>query len=194
MVAIGLLAVPAAAVRMQHTTDASAQPTFPDKPAAPKPPASSATPVSEVRTQDPRAVRLAKFFSELHCPIRTLAEDFIHAADENHLDWRLLPSISVIESGGGKAYKNNNIFGWNNGAELFPSIRHGIREVAFKLGRSPLYRRSNTAGKLHTYNSDESYVDSVLGVMNRISPEVNLNPVSHLARREASRGYEFQKD
>src|SRR5437870_3248921 len=60
---------------------------------------------------DPRTDRLKKFFARLHCPVIYLAADFVHAADDNHLDWRLLPSISVIESGGGKAYKNNNIFG-----------------------------------------------------------------------------------
>jgi hypothetical protein len=108
-----------------------------------------------------------------------LAEEFVHAADDNHLDWRLLPSISVIESGGGKAYKNNNIFGWANGEYPFPSIRSGIHEVAYKLGRSPLYRNRDVVGKLRVYNPNEGYVENVVMVMNRISPVVNLAAARH---------------
>lgn len=123
---------------------------------------------------DPRTVRLETFLARLHCPIAGMAADFVHAADQNRLDWRLLPSISVIESGGGKAYRNNNIFGWNNGLEPFPSLRAGLDVVASRLGHSPLYRNLDSLGKLHVYNPDESYADKVLDVMNRISPKVNL--------------------
>jgi hypothetical protein len=113
-----------------------------------------------------------------------LAEDFVHAADDNHLDWRLLPSISVVESGGGKAYRNNNIFGWNQGLQLFPTIRAGINTVAFKLGKSPLYRDRDSVGKLRIYNPDESYAGLVLSVMNRISPVAQLKPVRTVVRRQ----------
>ena len=119
---------------------------------------------------DPRTVRLKRFLSKLHCPVSDMAEDFIHAADDNRLDWRLLPSISVIESGGGKAYRNNNIMGWNQGLQAFPTIRSGIYQVAYKLARSPLYRNENVLGKLRLYNPNEEYAGSVLAVMSRISP------------------------
>jgi hypothetical protein len=138
---------------------------------------------------DPRTLRLKTFFSRLHCPVIGLSEDFIHASDANHLDWRLLPSISVIESGGGKAYKNNNIFGWNNGVQPFASIRSGIREVAFKLGRSPLYRNRDVVGKLRLYNPNESYAPNVVSVMNRISPVVNLRPVRQQIIRQQTYAY-----
>lgn len=123
---------------------------------------------------DPRTVRLASFLARLHCPIVVMAQDFVHAADENRLDWRLLPSISVIESGGGKAYRNNNIFGWNNGIEPFPSLRAGLDLVASRLGHSPLYRNLDSVGKLRVYNPDEAYASKVVDVMNRISPKVTL--------------------
>ena len=111
----------------------------------------------------------------------------MQAADDNHLDWRLLPSISVIESGGGKAYKNNNIFGWANGDHLFPTLRSAINEVAFKLGKSSLYRGKDVEAKLHLYNPDEAYAGNVEAVMNQISPVVNLRP----ARRLVSRTNQF---
>jgi hypothetical protein len=119
---------------------------------------------------DPRTERLRCFFSSLHCPIFNMAEDFVHAADDNHLDWRLLPSISVIESSGGKAYRNNNIFGWGLGGPLpFPSIRAGLNMVAFKLGQSALYRDLDVPGKLRVYNPNANYPGKVMDVMNRIS-------------------------
>jgi hypothetical protein len=120
---------------------------------------------------DPRAVRLQRFFARLHSPAAPLAAVFVREADEYHLDWRLLPSISVIESGGGKNCRNNNIFGWNGGNTVFPSIGSGIHEVAYRLGRSRLYKSRDVVGKLHLYNSeDEDYVGKVLEVMHRISP------------------------
>src|SRR5205085_2353606 len=78
---------------------------------------------------DPRTVRLKKFLSRLHCPVTYLAEDFIHAADENHLDWRLLPSISIIEASGGQAYKNNNTFDLGAGPHLCPTVTAGAEEA-----------------------------------------------------------------
>jgi hypothetical protein len=175
MIAIGLLAVPIT-IWLEKTVDT--------KPPAPKPIKlpPSAAPVQPV-SLDPRATRLKKFLGHLHCPVAPLADEFVNAADENHLDWRLLPSISVIESGGGKAYRNNNIFGWNQGLQLFPTITSGIREVAYKLGKSALYRNRNAEEKLRIYNPDPTYPDRVLAVMRRISPVADLNPAGRLVQR-----------
>jgi hypothetical protein len=139
---------------------------------------------------DPRPARVAKFLSTLHCPVANLSEDFVHAADDNGLDWRLLPSIAVIESGGGKAYRNNNIFGWANGETEFPTLRSGINEVAFKLGKSPLYRGKSVLAKLHLYNPDENYARSVLAVMRRISPVEDLVPAPRLVQEQDQFVYE----
>jgi hypothetical protein len=125
---------------------------------------------------DLRTVRLKKFMNKLHCPVAYLSEDFVRAADDNHLDWRLLPSIAIIESGGGKAYirEKNNIFGWGGGEIYFDSVRAGLQTVAHELGRGSLYRRHNSLGKLHLYNPDENYAQQVMAVMRRISPVVKL--------------------
>lgn len=126
---------------------------------------------------DPRIERLVRYFTRLHCPVVPLASDFVRAADANQLDWRLLPGISVVESGGGKAYRNNNIFGWDNGAHPFVSVRSGIHEVAYRLGRSPLYRNRDSVGKLRVYNTDAAYGRAVLQVMSQISPTVVARPL-----------------
>ena len=143
--------------------------------ASPEPPARVvAVNTARPTGPDPRAVRLRRFLSKLHCPVAVMSEDFVQAADDNQLDWRLLPSIAVIESSGGKAYKNNNIFGWRKGDEVFPTIRAGLNHVAYKLGRSPLYRSRNSLAKLRLYNPNEEYPGNVMAVMNRISPLADL--------------------
>lgn len=123
------------------------------------------------KAADPRTARLSRFLAKLHCPVANLAGEFVAAADKNHLDWRLLPSISIIESGGGKAFRNNNIFGWSNGDMKFSSIKAGLQEVADKLSRGPRYKNRDSVGKLHVYNPDEEYAARVVEVMNRIGPE-----------------------
>src|SRR3954451_3103930 len=132
---------------------------------------------------DPRTERLKTFFSSLHCPVSYLSAEFVRASDENGLDWRLLPSISVIESGGGKAYKNNNLFGWANGDYLFSTLKAGIHEVADKLGKSPLSRNRDVPAKLHLYNPNEEYATNVMTVMTRISPVVHLQKASERKRQ-----------
>ncbi len=171
-VAVGLIALPET-VKLENVTAA-----VPAKTPVVQPVLQAALP-----SPDPRTVRLRKYFSRLRCPVSYLAEDFVQAADDNHLDWRLLPSISVIESGGGKEYRNNNIFGWAHGDHLFPTLRSGINEVAFKLGKSPLYRNRDIESKLHIYNPDETYADNVQAVMNQISPVVNLKRANRIVRR-----------
>ena len=165
LVAMGMVAIPLSLQLHRPVIQASAQPKIPPPP------------------RDPRVTKLHGFLAKLDCPVATMAEDFVRVADENHLDWRLLPSIAVIESGGGKAYRNNNIFGWNKGDQSFATIRSGMELVAYKLAHSPLYRRRDSLGKLRIYNEDEDYAPAVLAVMNRISPVIRLRPVSNTVPR-----------
>jgi hypothetical protein len=117
---------------------------------------------------DPRLSRLKKFFADRDCPLKDSADDFLVAADQNELDWRLLPSISIIESSGGKDYKNNNVFGWDSCKERFPSVRAGIHYVAAKLGKSSRYKDKDVDGKLQIYNPLPEYPQRVEAVMRSI--------------------------
>ncbi len=120
--------------------------------------------------EDPRVLSLSRFFEEKDSPVALLARDFIVAADWNGLDWRLLPAIAFVESGGGKAFRNNNIFGWDHGNWPFPSIRAGIHFVGQRLSASKLYEHKNVAGKLATYNPHSHYPLLVTSVMDEIGP------------------------
>ena len=120
--------------------------------------------------QDPRLKRLEKFFQSAGCPAQKYSDTFLEAADANGLDWRLLPSISFIESTGGKADRNNNLFGWDSGRAEFASPAAGIHTVGYRLSHSNLYRHKDLDAILATYNPDAEYAAKVKAVMRRISP------------------------
>lgn len=117
---------------------------------------------------DERFKRLSYFLSERDSPMTPYAADFIRAADLNGLDWRLLPSLAVVESSAGKYCRNHNAFGWDSGGARFKSLRHGIHVVGNKLAISPAYRGKTTVQKLRTYNSAPHYAPAVLAVMNQL--------------------------
>jgi len=127
-------------------------------------------PQTATPSEDPRLVRLQQFFSDKDCPAHKFAGDFIEAADDNDLDWRLLPSISYVGSGGGREYRNNNILGWANAGKRFESVRAGIRMVAERLATSPLYRDKGVDDILRTYNPEHGeYAARVKSVMRQIA-------------------------
>jgi hypothetical protein len=126
-------------------------------------------PAPEYRT-DPRFAALRGFFEKTGCPAVAYAFDFLRAADDYDLDWRLLPSISFVESTGGKAARNNNMFGWDSGNAEFTSAVAGINQVGYRLAYSDLYRDKDTDGILATYNPDVSYAARVKSVMRQIAP------------------------
>jgi len=120
---------------------------------------------------DPRLASLERFFRRASCPAVKYARAFVEAADRYDLDWRLLPSISYVESSGGKSALNNNLFGWDSGRARFVSPAAGIHEVGYQLTHSPLYRHKDTDGILATYNSSADYAAKVKFVMRIIAAE-----------------------
>jgi len=123
-----------------------------------------------VRT-DQRIARIKLYFQKYECPAHEYARDFVRAADLHDLDWRLLPSISMIESTGGKEAYNNNMFGWDNCKKKFRTKREGIYHVAAELGRSRTYRNKSLEQLLTLYNPRKEYGRAVKSVMSEIGPE-----------------------
>jgi hypothetical protein len=119
---------------------------------------------------DLREAILRKFLRANHCPDEEYTEVFIAEADRHGLDWRLLPSLALVESGGGRAAKGNNIFGWANGKSTFISIGEAIHTVATALGHGKAYRGKDLDGKLATFNQGTDYRAMVRDIMNQISP------------------------
>ena len=119
---------------------------------------------------DPRLETLRNFFHVADCPAEQYAAAFLEAADHNELDWRLLPSLSFVESTGGKFARDNNLFGWDSGRAHFPSPVAGIHAVGYRLSHSDLYKDKELDRLLATYNPNVEYVRKVKSVMRRISP------------------------
>jgi len=125
--------------------------------------------VAEYR-DDLRAETLRHFFQRFACPAEAYTVDFLEAADAYRLDWRLLPSISFVESAGGKASPNNNMFGWDQGRAHFPSPTAGIYEVAYRLAYSETYKDKDLDTVLTIYNPVGPYAQTVKSVMRQIAP------------------------
>lgn len=138
-------------------------------PVAMSPSQSKATPIPDYRN-DPRLGTLRNFFRSADCPAAALAEVFLEAADAYELDWRLLPSLSFVETTGGKAARNNNMFGWDSGRTKFSSPAAGIHAVGYNLAYSDTYRGKKLDGVLATYNPSPNYVRAVKSVMRSIAP------------------------
>jgi hypothetical protein len=119
---------------------------------------------------DPRLESLQRFFQKTECPVLDYSREFLEAADRYHLDWRLLPSISYVESTGGKAALHNNLFGWDSGRAEFSSFKASIFEVGYQLANSWLYRHKTTDAILATYNPNADYGQKVTWVMRQIAP------------------------
>lgn len=88
-----------------------------------------------VAAVDLRAHKLAKFLATYKSPLAFLADDFVHQADRNGLDYRLLPAIAGVESTFGRSYipGSYNVYGWGKGEIPFDSWVDGIARVCFGL-------------------------------------------------------------
>jgi len=128
----------------------------------------TAPPAADYR-EDHRSGALKSFFEKQDCPAQYYAEEFLDAADRYDLDWRLLPSLAYVESTGGKAAHNNNLFGWDSGRAQFSSPIAGIHEVGYRLTHSVLYKDKDLDGVLATYNPDVEYARRVKAVMQQIA-------------------------
>jgi hypothetical protein len=117
---------------------------------------------------DSRLQQLKAFFRELNSPAEHLAPDFLKASDRYRHDWRLLPSIAVVETGGGKVAPNNNLMGWSSGTVRFRTPAEGIHTVAERLANSGYYRYKSLDEMLETYNPVGGYPQRVREVMQMI--------------------------
>jgi hypothetical protein len=127
--------------------------------------------LTQIRTRFDRRVEvLRRFFHDNHCPDEDYASQFVLEADNHNLDWRLLPSLALVESGGGRRSAGNNHFGWNNGRTRFASISEAIHTVADAISTGKYYKGKTLVRKLSIYNTRIDYPAMVLSVMNQIAP------------------------
>jgi hypothetical protein len=65
-------------------------------------------------------------------PLFSYSQLLVETADKYNLDFRLMPAIAIVESGGGRAmiYGSHNAWGFENGATKFSSWEEAIEKVA----------------------------------------------------------------
>lgn len=88
----------------------------------------------ERKTLDKRALVLQAYLSKFNSPLTYQAQNFVDAADENNLDWKLVASIAGVESTFGKFIPGGyNAWGWGvygTQAIYFDSWEDGINTVS----------------------------------------------------------------
>ncbi|MCC7304054.1 glucosaminidase domain-containing protein [bacterium] len=81
-----------------------------------------------------KVAAVERFLKKYNAPLAANAEDFVRAADIYDIDYRLLPSIAMIESSGGKfLFRQYNPFGW--GRSGYPSFTAAIYDVSRGMSR-----------------------------------------------------------
>lgn len=104
--------------------------------------------IEESESFDYRVANLRIFLEKYNSPLVSYAEDFVAYADENGIDYRLVPAITGVESTFGKRIppKSYNAYGWANGAYKFTSWEDSIEHVSKTLKVSYIDRG---AGSVH---------------------------------------------
>jgi hypothetical protein len=125
------------------------------------------------KENDPRFHAIRNFFLSRKCPIVELSAEFLAAADKHNLDWRLLPSIALLESGGGRVARGGNPLGWGSGQAKFKTAAQAIHYVAERLSISPIYAGKDLKAKLRIYNpANKDYATKVQEVMEQLGPNL----------------------
>jgi len=118
---------------------------------------------------DPRIARLENVFKLYHCPAPHQTSEYIRAADDYGLDYRLLPAVSIRETRCGAAERQeHNRWGYHPGRQSFSSVEVGIEVLAHRLSQNPLYRGKTLHDKLFTYNPRAAYPAEVARIMRQI--------------------------
>ena len=99
---------------------------------------------------DYRVEKLRSFLSNHNSPLANYAEDFVENADAYGLDYRLVPSISGVESTFGKRIPSSsyNAYGWANGNYSFKSWPDSIKIVSGTLRTKYIDKGAPTIAKI----------------------------------------------
>jgi len=99
---------------------------------------------------DFRVENLRNYLEQFNSPLAPYAKDLVSNADENGLDYRLVPAISGVESTFGKNIPNDsyNAYGWANGNYSFTSWPDSISQVSETLKSGYIDRGAPTIAKI----------------------------------------------
>ena len=121
-----------------------------------------------------KRVSLIRFFQHYNAPLPYYITDYLNASNKYNLDYRLLPAISVQESGAGRHACGDGIRRWGFGSckgYTFKSVAEGIDYVSNTLALGSYYRGKTISQKLTSYNPNPEYPAKILRLMKEISNE-----------------------
>jgi len=70
---------------------------------------------NSIESEDARSLIITNWLTAYKAPLAPYGDVFVKAADKYGLDWRLLPAISMKESGGGRAIPVLRFDSWEDG-------------------------------------------------------------------------------
>ena len=106
-----------------------------------------------IEHSDARPKIIENFFKKYNAPLASFSQDFISTADKYNLDYRLLPSIAMQESNGGKKVivDSYNPFGYGiygKNVKRFASFSDAIERVGRGLKEDYIDQGLNTPSKI----------------------------------------------
>jgi|GEM_PF-547533 len=131
----------------------------------------------ERKLQEERVAKAAKidaYYARYDLPLAGHGMHMVLVAEENNLDWRLLPAIAMRESTGGKFACGNNPFGFGSCKIKYQSFDESIDAVAGHIGGNNMrtaryYADKTIEAKLKAYNSViPAYTKEIFSIMNKI--------------------------
>ncbi len=109
---------------------------------------------------DPRVKRVRALYHQYGSPLESKAQFMVETSDYLGIDYRLVPAISIVESGGGvKTYRPFNAWGWGgqSNAFVFHSWEEAIITVTKGLKKYYWDNEARTPYQIGPYYNPESW-------------------------------------
>jgi hypothetical protein len=159
----------------------------------------------DTKIEEERALKAAKidtYFESKGLPLAGHGMGMVLAAEKYGLDWRIIPSIAMKETTGGKfacpvtAKRTGdirytyNVFGWGSCGIKFESYEAGFDTIAKNLtGNNPAtqkhYAGKDTVSILESYNPRHvvsDYPEQIMAIMEKID-NVSIDDTKEIAMR-----------
>ncbi|OGH10437.1 MAG: hypothetical protein A2857_05495 [Candidatus Levybacteria bacterium RIFCSPHIGHO2_01_FULL_36_15] len=126
------------------------------------------------QNSDKRVVALQNVFKKYNSPLTPYAQYYVKYADKYKVDWKLLPSISGLESYFGNLLISGtyNAYGWGGGYIYFKNWEDGIDTINKALKENYIEKGADTVDKIGPIYAEASHWSTaVKRYMNQINDE-----------------------
>ena|SRR3989304_7178557 len=141
-----------------------------------------------LKGEDNRAKVLKRFLEKHNSPLAPYSNTFIEIADEYNLDWKLVASISGVESTFGKHIPYNSYNGWGWGIYgdntiYFSSWEEGIKTVSKGLRENYInkWKAENVYEIGRIYAASPRWASNVMYFMEKIEELRYENQIKNLS-------------